>query len=227
MNPISGATAKKYTVQNTVSQSWYLGRAVHSARRTKTSFTDGIVSPEPRCRTCLPRLAKLTGTHQFDVCAGKVLFTGKIVDVQRHLDGGYTMGAVVLAPFTKEEREAEAASLHSNNTGEKHMILPFQNEFLYAALCDKTGSEASQEVVATVPDLISVLGHDGEAIGSQDVRFGLRATVIVLPSSPLWKSDKGMAVGGPAGFGLKMAPVDCGIPYTEPRSVIDEFGRAD
>ncbi|KAK2612619.1 hypothetical protein QQS21_001391 [Conoideocrella luteorostrata] len=198
-NPISGKTAKSMAIHNTVSQSWYLGRAVHQARRTKTSYTDAI----------------------FEVCSGKVLFTGKIVDVQRHLGGGYTMGAIVLAPFTDDEREAESNFSAQN---ERHMIIPFQNEFLYAALCDETGSEESQEIVATVPDLIFVLGHDGEAIGSQDLRFGLRVNVIVLPSSPLWKTDKGMAVGGPAGFGLKMTPVDCGIPFTDPRSVIEEFG---
>lgn len=158
---------------------------------------------------------------QFDVCAGKALFTGKIIDVQRHLGGGYTMGAVVLGPFADDEREAEPNE--STDTG-KHMVIPFQNEYLYAAFCDAAGSEDSQEVVATVPDLISILGHDGEAIGSQDLRFGLRVNVIVLPSSPLWKTQRGIAVGGPSGFGLNMEPVDCGIPFSEARSVIDEFG---
>ncbi|KAG6001964.1 hypothetical protein E4U21_003615 [Claviceps maximensis] len=199
-NPISGEMAKTTAITNTISQSWYLGRAVHLARRSKMSYTDAIL----------------------DVCPGKVLFTGKIIDVQRHLDGGYTMGAVVLAPFTDAEREAGSAA---HTESDRHLVIPFQNEFLYAALCDEAGSEESREVVATVPDLISILGHDGEAIGSQDLRFGLRVYVIVLPASPLWKTEKGIAVGGPLGFGLKMEPVDCGIPFTKPRSVIDEFGN--
>ncbi|KFG83038.1 putative hydantoinase/oxoprolinase [Metarhizium anisopliae] len=197
-NPISGAMAKSVAVPNTLSQSWYLGRAVHQARRAKTSYTDAI----------------------FAVCAGRVLFTGKIVDVQRHLDGGYTMGAVVLAPFAADERDAESKPPQPNDS---HMIIPFQNEYLYAALCDEAGSPESQQVVATVPELISILGHDGEAIGSQDLRFGLRVSVIALPAHPLWKTDAAMAIGGPAGFGLKMDPVDGGVPFTEPRSVIDEF----
>ncbi|EFY86007.1 hydantoinase/oxoprolinase, putative [Metarhizium acridum CQMa 102] len=197
-NPISGDMAKTIAVPNTLSQSWYLGRAVHQARRAKTSYTDAI----------------------FDVCAGRVIFTGKIVDVQRHLGGGYTMGAVVLAPFTDAEREAESKA---GAQPDKHMMIPFQNEYLYAALCDEAGSQESQQVVATVPELISILGHDGEAIGSQDLRFGLRVNVIALPAHPLWKTKEAMAVGGPAGFGLKMEPVDGSIPFTEPRSVIDEF----
>jgi DUF917 family protein len=133
------------------------------------------------------------------------------------------MGAVVLATFTDDEREAEAKTRDNASQSDKHMIIPFQNEYLYAALCDSTGSESSQEVVATVPELISILGHDGEAIGSQDLRFGLRVNVIALPAHPLWKTEKAMAIGGPAGFGLKMEAVDGGIPFTEPRSVIDEF----
>ncbi|KAG5963396.1 hypothetical protein E4U58_003563 [Claviceps cyperi] len=199
-NPVSGKMAKTVAVTNTISQSWYLGRAVHMARRSKTSYTDAIL----------------------DVCPGKVLFTGKIIDVQRHLDGGYTMGAVVLAPFTNAEREAGPTA---GEACDRHLVIPFQNEYLYAALCDASASEESREVVATVPDLISILGHDGEAIGSQDLRFGLRVNVIVLPCSPLWKTEKGIAVGGPLGFGFKMEPVDCGIPFTAARSVIEEFGR--
>ncbi|KAG5931672.1 hypothetical protein E4U53_001656, partial [Claviceps sorghi] len=201
INPISGKVAKTTAVTNTISQSWYLGRAVCLARRSKMSFTDAIL----------------------DVCAGKVLFTGKIIDVQRHLDGGYTMGAVILAPFSNAEREAGP---DAGAATDRHLVIPFQNEYLYAASCDAAGSEESREVVATVPDLISILGHDGEAIGSQDLRFGLRVHVIVLPASPLWKTKKGIAVGGPSGFGLSMDPVDCGIPFIKPRSVIDEFGAS-
>ncbi|TWU74257.1 hypothetical protein ED733_004560 [Metarhizium rileyi] len=202
-NPISGKMAKTTAVPKTLSQSWYLGRAVHQARRAKTSYTDAI----------------------FDVCAGRVIFTGKIVHVQRHLGGGYTMGAVVLAPFTDDERDAQLKTDEKPSRSDEHMIIPFQNEYLYAALCDETGSEESQQAVATVPELISILGHDGEAIGSQDLRFGLRVIVIALPAHPLWKTDEAIAIGGPAGFGLAMEPVDGGIPFTEPRSVIDEFNE--
>ena len=43
--PLPGAVIKKYAVPNTISQAWYLGRAVHLARRSKTSLTDAIVGP--------------------------------------------------------------------------------------------------------------------------------------------------------------------------------------
>ncbi|GKU08117.1 hydantoin utilization protein a [Fusarium langsethiae] len=201
-NPLPGSVIKSHGVPNTVSQAWYLGRAVHNARRKKTSYVDAI----------------------FDVCAGKLLFTGKIVDVRRYIGGGYTMGSVVIAPLSGDERETHGSSKQSITSGDKHMVIPFQNEYLYAALSDADGSEESQEVVCTVPDLISILGQDGEGIGSQDLRYGLRVNVVALPAHPLWKTDKGMKVGGPEGFGLKMGFVGIDNDFTEAKSVIEEFG---
>lgn len=101
-------------------------------------------------------------------------------------------------------------------------MIPFQNEFLYAAYTDASGSEEG-EIVCTVPDLISILGQDGEAIGSQELRYGLRVSVIAMPAHPLWKTEEGLKVGGPEGFGLKMPFTGVG-EYAPPQSVIAEFG---
>ncbi|KAJ0331288.1 hypothetical protein COL5a_002827 [Colletotrichum fioriniae] len=169
------------------------------ARKRKSSYVDAI----------------------FEVCAGKLLFTGKIIDVRRYVGGGYTMGSVLIAPLADEEKDSETKN---TSLPDWHMLIPFQNEYLNAALTDAEGSESGhQQVVCTVPDLISILGQDGEAIGSQDLRYGLRVNVIALPAHPLWKTEKGMPVGGPQAFGLSMPFVGVG-EYTEPRSVIEEYG---
>lgn len=42
-SPLRGSVIKEFVVPNTISQSWYLGRAVHLARRTKTSYVEAIV----------------------------------------------------------------------------------------------------------------------------------------------------------------------------------------
>lgn len=130
------------------------------------------------------------------------------------------MGSVLLAPLSEQDRDPEA---QQSSYGDRHLLIPFQNEYLYAALTDSEGSDQDQKVTCTVPDLISILGQDGEAIGSQDLRYGLRVNVIGLPAHPLWKTEKGMPVGGPKAFGLEMPFVGVG-DYTEPRSVIEEFG---
>jgi DUF917 family protein len=42
--PLPGPVIREYTVPNTVSQAWYLGRAIHLARKAKTSYVQAIVS---------------------------------------------------------------------------------------------------------------------------------------------------------------------------------------
>ncbi len=137
------------------------------------------------------------------------------------------MGSVLLAPLSAEEAQdfgtdPPTTTTTTNTTDQRHMIIPFQNEFLYAAYTDSSGTEQG-ETVCTVPDLISILGQDGEAIGSQELRYGLRVSVIGMPAHPLWKTDRGLKVGGPEGFGLKMPFTGVG-EYIPPKSVIDEFG---
>lgn len=135
------------------------------------------------------------------------------------------MGSVIIGP-NNDDKTATTAQDQGEHTGNAtHMTIPFQNEYLYAALSDSSGSEESQQVVCTVPDLISILGQDGEAIGSQDLRYGLRVSVIGLPAHRLWKTERGLEVGGPAGFGLKTPAVSIDDSFVEDLSVIHEFGR--
>ncbi|RAK95968.1 hydantoinase/oxoprolinase [Aspergillus ibericus CBS 121593] len=197
--PLTCDVVKKYCIPNTVSQAWYLGRAIHRARRSKTDVVKAI----------------------FETTPGKLLYSGKIIDVKRDVSRGYTMGQCTIAPLSIEEKEDTA----SNGAAEtRHLVIPFQNEFLYAAYIDPVNPDASkQEVICTVPDLISVLGPDGEAIGSQELRYGLRVNVIGIAAHPLWTGDeRGLRVGGPQGFGLDMEWTSLG-PYQAPRSVIAEF----
>ncbi|GLA28491.1 hypothetical protein AnigIFM63326_006070 [Aspergillus niger] len=197
--PLTFDIVKKYCVPNTVSQAWYLGRAIHRARRSKTDIIKAI----------------------FETTPGKLLYSGKIIDVKRDVSRGYTVGQCTIAPLVGEERQNVENHV---STETRHLIIPFQNEFLYAAYIDPA-NPASPQVICTVPDLISVLGQDGEAIGSQELRYGLRVNVIGMAAHPLWTGDeRGLRVGGPQGFGLDMEWTSLG-PYQAPPSVIAEFNR--
>ncbi|KAI2926413.1 hypothetical protein CBS63078_2339 [Aspergillus niger] len=197
--PLTFDIVKKYCVPNTVSQAWYLGRAIHRARRSKTDIIKAI----------------------FETTPGKLLYSGKIIDVKRDVSRGYTVGQCTIAPLAGEERQNMENHV---STETRHLIIPFQNEFLYAAYIDPA-NPASPQVICTVPDLISVLGQDGEAIGSQELRYGLRVNVIGMAAHPLWTGDeRGLRVGGPQGFGLDMEWTSLG-PYQAPPSVIAEFNR--
>ncbi|KAB8220656.1 hypothetical protein BDV33DRAFT_230821 [Aspergillus novoparasiticus] len=203
--PLTGAETKKYIIPNTISQAWYIGRAVYRARRSKTNMIQAIFNTSP----------------------GKLLYTGKIIDVKRDVSRGYTMGYCLLAPLSSDERESTISSSCADGLEEnRYLVIPFQNEFLYAAYTDPDAPEeiTKQEVICTVPDLISILGQDGEAIGSQELRYGLKVNVIAMAAHPLWTTKEGLSIGGPKGFGLDMEWTKLG-EYWEPRSVIEEFNR--
>ena len=148
---------------------------------------------------------------------GRLLFTGKVIDVKRDVSKrGYTVGRCLLAPLSDDDLGT------GESTEAQHLVIPFQNEFLYAAYTDSEAKEETQ-VICTVPDLISVLGEDGEAVGSQELRYGLKVTVTGMPAHPLWTGDvRGLKVGGPEYFGLDMKWTSIG-KYEKPRSVIEEF----
>lgn len=41
--PLPGSAIKELAIPNTVSQAWYLGRAIHMARKAKTSIIKAVV----------------------------------------------------------------------------------------------------------------------------------------------------------------------------------------
>lgn len=141
------------------------------------------------------------------------------------------MGECILVPLSLDEQESPSStststsaqpSAQENSAEEtRYLTIPFQNEYLYAAYIDP--ADDSQDVICTVPDLISILGQDGEALGSQELRFGLKVSVIGFAAHPLWTGDqRGLDIGGPRGFGLDVEWKGLGA-YERPRSVLEEF----
>ncbi|ETN37001.1 uncharacterized protein HMPREF1541_07989 [Cyphellophora europaea CBS 101466] len=198
--PFKGSIIKKYAVPNTVSQAWFLGRAVHMARQTKVDFIKAIGSETPV----------------------KLLYTGKVIDVTRDVSRGYTVGRCLLAPLSSDELQDTGPGVAAET---RNMVIPFQNEYLAAAFVVPGQADEAGEMACTVPDLISILGQDGEALGSPELRYGLRVKVIAMPASPIWtKTERGLQVGGPEFFQLGCDYKSIG-EYQKPRSVIDEFSR--
>ena len=78
-------------VKNTVSQAWRLGRAVALANKTANIGRIGSVLVDA-----------LGGAR-----AAKVLFSGKIVEVNRRIYKGHTVGEIVVKAVAAEEEEEE------------------------------------------------------------------------------------------------------------------------
>ncbi|MGV9306286.1 DUF917 domain-containing protein [Nonomuraea sp. NPDC003727] len=112
---------------------------------------------------------------------GRVLFTGKVVDVERRTQGGFARGTARLQ-------------------GAGELRLSFQNEHLLA--------ELDGVPVATTPNLICVLDQQtGDPVTTEALRYGHRVTVLAAPCDPRWLTPEGLALAGPRYFGYDLDPV--------------------
>lgn len=181
MAPLRASQCRSYGIQRSVSQAWRIGRAVAQSRAQHD--LGGV----PR------RILELQ--------SGKCLFIGKIVDVAREVRAGFTWGSLRIAPLSTDEEEHAAASSAAEERGAKlEMRLEFQNEFIWAGFDRPDGS---REVTAIVPDLITVIdSQSGSCLATNELRYGLRVTVLALVGDPKWTSTpEGLATGGPEDFG--------------------------
>ena len=114
---------------------------------------------------------------------GRILFEGKIVEVNRRTTEGFLRGSVEL-----EGLEADK--------GHK-MKLDFQNEFSIGWI--------DEEPRVMVPDIITVLDSTtGEAIGTEAIRYGQRVQILVLRAPEIQTTAKGLEHVGPRAFGYDL-----------------------
>ena len=113
-------------------------------------------------------------------CPGRILFTGKVVDVDRRTTSGFARGALTIEGIDEFNGQA--------------LLIDFQNENLVARL--------DGDIVCTVPDLICAVTTDtGEPVTTELMRYGLRIAILGFPAPALWSTPEGLAVAGPRAFG--------------------------
>lgn len=157
--PVTGAFLKHYAVPDSYTKAINLGRLVLDARLRKQDVAEAICAAE----------------------SGRVVFSGKIVDLRREIAGGFVRGEVMI----------EGLDIHAD----QHASIHVQNEFLIFR------REGKVEVI--VPDLIVVLdADDGTAISTDMLRYGQRIAVLALPAHPLLRTQEALDVIGPKGFGF-------------------------
>jgi DUF917 family protein len=160
---MSGADAKRTAIPNTLTLARTIGETVRSARETR--------------RSPLQALERLFPSTIYEF--GKVLMTGKIVDVERNVVDGFTQGEVTISAFD----------------GDDTMTVSFRNENLVAR---KNG-----RLAAIVPDLISILDvESGAPINTEAVRYGQRVAVMAIGTPDIMRTPEALDVFGPAAFGL-------------------------
>ncbi|KAH9504670.1 hypothetical protein Btru_062546 [Bulinus truncatus] len=114
----------------------------------------------------------------------KHVLTGKILDVQRETSGGFNRGFLVVEG--------------SDEWQGQELLIEFQNENLVIIpLVDgKRG-----QCIGCVPDLICIVDADNaEPITTEEIKFGLRVAVLLLPSHDLLRRPESLRWVGPQAF---------------------------
>lgn len=113
---------------------------------------------------------------------GKVLFRGRIKDYTCETRDGFNFGEIHLNGENDYENEVYRIWLKNEN------IISYRNG----------------EVDVMVPDLICMIGEDGNPMTTPNYSTGDRMTVIALPSPEIWTTSEGLECFGPKHFGLNV-----------------------
>lgn len=200
--PCLGKDMKTWVIENTISLSWRIGRSIALCR----------------ARNDIDHVAEAIIEQVGGKEAAKVLFKGKIVEVERKTVKGHSYGEVVISAVDITGNVAGVAGRTAEFKGK--MKIPFKNENIVAIAM----SDSGDKVVVSVPDLICVCDAlTGEAIGTPEYRYGLLVFVLGIQGSERWTSStRGIQIGGPRAFGMDIDYKPLGI-FKRPRSIIEEY----
>ena len=125
--PVSGKNTKAWVVENTMSLSWRIGRAVALSRCSNTIDTvaESII-------------AEVGGPE-----SAAVLFKGKIVGVERITRMGHAYGEVIIESTAGESADGQVGTSPGSGSVKERLIIPFKNENIYAK---KVGVDGKEEV---------------------------------------------------------------------------------
>jgi DUF917 family protein len=183
---MTGEQVKRTAVPRTLSLGIALGRAIREARE---SHQDPIAAMQAT-------LASTLYSHL------RVIFRGKVVDVERRTTEGFARGKAKFVSFD----------------GGSQMEVQFQNENLIAVVDGK--------VRCIVPDLICVLESDtAEPITTEGLHYGQRVTVVGISTPAMMRTPEALNVFGPACFGLD-APFQPVEDLIAPEETTEEFVTA-
>jgi len=155
--PRTGREVKDCAILYSVSRAIQLGRTVHEARARHGDPVAAVLESE----------------------GGRLMFTGKVHDVDRRTTAGFLRGSARL-----EGLDGDQGSVFE---------VDFQNEYLI-------GRRDGVPIV-TVPDIICLMDSEtGEAVGTETLRYGQRIRAIALPAPPILATPAGLALVGPRAF---------------------------
>ncbi|WP_029138045.1 DUF917 domain-containing protein [Nakamurella lactea] len=164
--PMTAAQCARHAVNGSVTFALEIGRRVNAIQQGKPGAYDEFLT----------------------FCEAQILFTGKVLDIERHTTAGWARGTVTLEHLDDRSRV---------------MRVDIQNENLIAF--------EDGVPLATVPDLITLMDIEtGVPMTTESLGFGQRLHVIGMPAHPRWITPDGLALAGPRAFGYDLDYVPLG-----------------
>lgn len=163
--PMSGKDAQTKAILGSMSLCLEIGRSIRLGRRQYDDPLTGLMNV----------------VHQPDKNRfARVLFDGKIVDINRETRDGWHFAEVTMQPL---------------DGGGDEFHLGIQNEYLTARLNGKS--------VCIVPDLICTLDRESaEPITAEKLKYGQRLKVVGMSAAPMMRRPECLEVFGPHAFGI-------------------------
>ena len=160
----TGKQVKQHAIQGTISLAMEIGRSMRQAAQQGKEPTEAL-------------LEVFRGSADYG--HGGVLFEGKIVDVKRETEQGFSVGHLVVESYD----------------GRQQMQVKFQNENLIATV--------GEQICATVPDIISVLDSESaQTITTEQLKYGQRVKVVSVGAPSVLRSKEALEILGPSAFGM-------------------------
>ncbi|MBO0662430.1 DUF917 domain-containing protein [Jiella sp. MQZ9-1] len=161
---MTGADVKRTAIPNTLTLAMRIGRTLREAKKRHLNPFEALLELLPQ-----------TLYHH-----GRIIFSGKIADMQRETRNGFSMGRARIDGL------GEHAGV---------MEIEIQNENLIARV--------DGVVKAIVPDLICVMDSEtAEPITTENLRYGQRVTVMAVAVPEIMRTPEALAIFGPSCFGL-------------------------
>lgn len=175
--PMSGRQVKEAAVLGSLRQTLDIGRRIRTARERQSDPVQELLT-----------YLDVPSQQRF----ARLLFEGRIVDVQRETRDGWHWAQVRLS---------------GSAGGEPEFSLDIQNEILVA--------RNRGRIVATVPDIITVVDSESaEPLPAERLTYGQRVHVIGYSADPKVRRPEAVAVIGPRAFGFDFdfVPIEQAVP---------------
>lgn len=204
--PQTTQQVRNYAVRNTCSLAWRIGRCIAQCQASNALSTVG------------ESIIKEVGGSN----TAKILFKGKIIEVENVLSKGHSYGAIHIQADDNTMKDSSYTSSEAYPVvSGGRLRIPFKNETIYA---EHITDDGKVRIIASVPDLIAIVDDgSGKALGVPEFKYGYKVTVIGITCSPLWvDTERALEIGGPKAFGFEHEYKPVGV-YVETRSVIEEY----